>query len=153
MTAPVVSSEFHLHGSPLLRGFSATAHVGLLVLMAVALWSRWPLVLLGAAPVLIGHAVFADRQLALRASNAIRALRHDAEGWSVAGAMGEWQPIQLTAGTTVTSRVIVLGWSVGFARSHHLLVTPDMLPDGEFRRLCRLLWQATPALARDTQSV
>jgi len=149
----IVASEFPLRASPGLRCFSAAVHVGLAMLLMLALWSRWPLVLLAVVLLLSGLAFRLDRHFALRAAGVVRALRHDTDGWSVATLAGEWQPIQLTAGTTVTHRVIVLAWAAGPLRSQHLLVTPGMLPQGEFRRLCRLLWQATPAVTSGAQSV
>ena len=153
MNTPVAASEFFLHAANGLRLFNAALHGVLAVLLAYALWSRWPVALLLVLPLLVGHAVLRDRRFALRTRDAVHALRHDAEGWALATASGDWQPIPLSAGTTVTSLFIVLVWTVGRGRRQQLLLTPGMLQAGAYRQLCRLLWQAELPVTDGTQSV
>lgn len=91
-------------------------------------------------------AVQRDRRFALAHREAIRLLQYDRHGWQLGASRESLLPIQLTAGCMVTSRFVVLGWRREGSRwPRHLFITPAMLGDADFRRLCRCLWQVDHA--------
>jgi len=71
-------------------------------------------------------------------------LRFDSEGWSFCDAAGHGVPVQWLPATAVLSLAVVLRWREGW-RWYGLLITPDMLGEADYRRLCRLLWQSPAA--------
>lgn len=139
-------AEFLLHPAPSLRWFNVALHALLALLLVLALPTGGLLWLLLALTTL--SAGWLDAVVTLRRRHAIRCLRHDVDGWAVGVNESMLTPVRLTAGTTVNAAFIVLSWrdpASSALLTRHLLLTPAMLGQHGYRRLCRLLWQQQPS--------
>lgn len=139
-------AQFLLQPAASLRWFNLALNAVVLLLLVLALPLGGLLFLLIALTALSAWRL--DAVVTLRRRNAIRCLRHDADGWAVGTDELMLMPVQLTAGTTINAAFIVLSWrdpKYPLLLSRHLLLTPAMLGEQAYRRLCRLLWQQQPS--------
>ncbi len=157
---PAATSEtrrFLLQPSRHLRIGNAVLHAGCVLLLLAQGWLH------SERPIFVISAVFGVLLLLVNAWWRHRPLRvgagvttelfHDAGGWQFASAATAAEPVQLLAGTTVTPLALVLNWRDSAGKRHWQLVTADQLGQDDYRRLCRLLWQAGKAAAPSTEPV
>lgn len=139
-------AQFLLQPAASLRWFNVVLHafVGLFLVLAQPRTG----LLFVLVPLILLSAWWLDAVVTLRRRYAVRCLRHDVDGWAVGVDESTLTPVQLTAGTTVNAAFIVLSWrdsTHATLLSRHLLLTPAMLGQQAYRRLCRLLWQQQPS--------
>lgn len=152
--ATTETRRFLLQPSRHLRIGNAVLHAACALLALTQTWlhSERPIFVLSALLVFVlvlVNAWWLHRQLSVAAG----ALFHDAAGWQFATATTATEPIELLAGTTVTSLALVLNWRDSAGKRHWQLVCADQLGQDDYRRLCRLLWQAGKAAATPAEPV
>ncbi|MCJ8168601.1 protein YgfX [Atopomonas sediminilitoris] len=107
------------------------------VTLALLLYVPWPWYWRAAGVLLcVAHAAWCLPPMFSPAKQRWQSVRHDAQGWAVCDAQGQWQPLTLIAGTRVWRRLVVLRFTLAGERwPHSLCLTPDMLAPACHRRL------------------
>lgn len=134
-----------LRPSALLRRVNLVLHLALFLLCAVLLREIWWWLL--SLPLFTISAIFADRHVALRRENAIRALGQHEGQWRVQNGRQQWSWLTLTAPSYVSQQLLVVAGTDEHGRHVRQLIARDMVDEADYRRLCRWLRQPPHAEA------